>query len=153
RLTSGESSAATSLAVATPAWSPDGREIAFVRTSSAASGDTDTGRVHVLDVESGAPRALTRRGAREAEPPFSPDGARVVYAFPRDGDPANGREAHVSPAAGGDGRSVTRGLDRSLASARWMPDGRSLLVSADDGTRVGLWVVPEDGAARRVDLG
>jgi len=153
RLTSGGWSAATSLAVATPAWSPDGRQIAFVRTSTAASGDTDTGRVHVLDVDSGALRALTNRGAREGEPRFSPVGARIAYVFPRDGDPANVHEAHVSPAAGGDGRSVSRGLDRSLAAMRWMPDGRSLLVSAADGTRVGLWVQPEDGAARRIDLG
>jgi dipeptidyl aminopeptidase/acylaminoacyl peptidase len=34
-----------------------------------------------------------------------------------------------------------------------LPDGRALLVSANDGTRVGLWLQPEDGAARRIDLG
>ena len=34
-----------------------------------------------------------------------------------------------------------------------MPDGRSLLVSADDGPTVGAWVQPIDGPARRIDLG
>jgi dipeptidyl aminopeptidase/acylaminoacyl peptidase len=153
RLTSGSWSLSTSLSASPLAWSPDARSIAFVRTVTPASGDTDTGRVHVVDVDTGAVRALTKQGAREAEPEFSPDGSRIVFAFPRDGDPANVREAYVAPASGGEGRSASRALDRSLAWARWMVDGRSLLVAANDGTRVGLWVQPQDGPARRVDLG
>jgi hypothetical protein len=34
-----------------------------------------------------------------------------------------------------------------------MPDGKSLLIGANDTTRVALWVQPLDGAARRLDLG
>ncbi len=153
RLTSGSGSAATALSVSSLAWSPDGRSIAFVRTATAASGDTDTGRLHVIDVETGSLRVLTDRAAPEAEPEFAPDGTRILYASPRDGDPANVTEAYVSPASGGAGRSVSRALDRSFGFVRWMADGRSLLVAAHDGTRAGLWVQPEEGAARRIDLG
>jgi dipeptidyl aminopeptidase/acylaminoacyl peptidase len=34
-----------------------------------------------------------------------------------------------------------------------MPDGKSLWVSGDDGTRTVIWTQPLDGAARKVDLG
>jgi dipeptidyl aminopeptidase/acylaminoacyl peptidase len=37
--------------------------------------------------------------------------------------------------------------------AIWMPDSRSLLVSANDGTTTGMWIQPLDGKARRVDTG
>jgi dipeptidyl aminopeptidase/acylaminoacyl peptidase len=48
---------------------------------------------------------------------------------------------------------VTRALDRHILFAQWMPDGRSLLVSAAHETTAGLWVQPLDGPARPVDLG
>ena len=153
RLTSGEGSLSTSLARSPLAWSPDGRALAFVRTETARSGDTDTGRIEVLEVETGALGAPTGRGTRASDPAFSPDGARLLFLRPRDGDPANVTEAHVSPAAGGPGTSVTRALDRSLGWARWMPEGRALLVGGNDGTRMGLWVQPLEGPARRIDLG
>src|SRR4030095_8654105 len=35
----------------------------------------------------------------------------------------------------------------------WMPDGKSLLIGANDGTRVSLWLQPVEGSAHRVDLG
>jgi dipeptidyl aminopeptidase/acylaminoacyl peptidase len=153
RLTSGEGSLSTSLSRSPLSWSPDGRALAFLRTETPRSGDTDTGRIEVLEVETGALRAPTGRAARESAPAFSPDGSRLLFLRPRDGEPANVMEAHVSPAAGGQGTSATRALDRSLAWARWMPEGRSLLLGGSDGTRVGLWVQPLEGPARRLDLG
>jgi dipeptidyl aminopeptidase/acylaminoacyl peptidase len=59
----------------------------------------------------------------------------------------------VAPAGGGTGRSLTRQLDRNMARSIWMPDGKSLLVGANDTTRVALWMQPLDGAARKLDLG
>jgi dipeptidyl aminopeptidase/acylaminoacyl peptidase len=40
-----------------------------------------------------------------------------------------------------------------MARALWMPDGKSLLVGANDSTRVSLWLQPLDAAARKLDLG
>src|SRR2546422_591626 len=79
----------------------------------------------VLDVASGATRALTAHKGFEGYAVFSPDGARVAYWYPRDGDLNNVNEIFVTAAAGGPGASVTRPLDRNLLRAIWMPDGRS----------------------------
>jgi dipeptidyl aminopeptidase/acylaminoacyl peptidase len=134
-------------------WSPDGTLIAFARQERPHFGAADLTTVQVLAVASGAIRPLTGRALLEAFPTFSPDGARIAYWYPRDGDPNNVNEIAVVAAAGGEPTIATRALDRCLYRAIWMPDGRSLLVGGNDGTRVSLWVQPLDGAARRLDLG
>jgi dipeptidyl aminopeptidase/acylaminoacyl peptidase len=153
RLTSGAWSLSTSLGSSPLSWSPDGRSIAFVRLASASPGDTDRGVTMVIDVDGGRPRPLTRRDGREAGALFSPDGGRIAFTYPRDGDPANVDEAFVVSTSGGPGESVTRSLDRQVSIEDWWPDGSSLLLSGTDGTRSALWLQPLRGVARSLNLG
>jgi dipeptidyl aminopeptidase/acylaminoacyl peptidase len=44
-------------------------------------------------------------------------------------------------------------MDRNPWRAIWMPDGQSLLVGGDDGTRVSMWLQPLIGKAHRLPLG
>src|SRR5262245_51022560 len=135
------------------AWSPDGKSIAYVRQERPHSGDSDKTTIQILDVEAGTARAATHRSSLEGYPSYSPDGSQIALWYPRDGDPNNVNEVAVAPAAGGEPKAVSRALDRCLYRALWMPDGRSLLVGGNDGTRVSLWIQPVDGPARRLDLG
>ncbi len=135
------------------AWSPDGKSIAFVKVFGPYSGDGDQSAVQILDVASGAIHAVTGRSRHEGYPVFSPDGLKLAYWSPRDGETRNVNEIHLVSAKGGDGASLTRGLDRNIVRAIWMPDGQSLLVGGNDGTTTGLWIQPVDGAARRIPLG
>jgi dipeptidyl aminopeptidase/acylaminoacyl peptidase len=136
-------------------WSPDGRSIAFTRMPAALTGKSDSVNVAVVDVTTGAIRSLTGAKAFQNSPVYSPDGAFISYWYPREGRYDLGwvNEVHVAPATGGTGRSITRALDRNFYSAEWMPDGKAMLVTANDQTRVGVWLQPLDGAARRLDLG
>lgn len=59
----------------------------------------------------------------------------------------------MTSATGGDGIDLTRGIDRNLQRAIWMPDGQSLLVGGHDGTQVSLWLQPLKGKARKLPLG
>lgn len=153
RLTSGTWSLSTSLGASPLSWSPDGRSLAFVRLASPSPGDTDRGVVMIVDVDSGTPAPLTGRAAREAGALFSPDGARLAFAYPRDGDPANVDDAFVVSASGGSGESLTRALDRQVSIEDWWPDGSALLLSGTDGTRSALWLQPLRGVARKLNLG
>ncbi|HBY60388.1 MAG TPA: hypothetical protein DEH78_11230 [Solibacterales bacterium] len=134
-------------------WTPDGKSLSIVKVATPYSGDFNQAAVHILDVESGHSRPLTGRSTNEAQPLISPDGTKVSFWYPRDGDPRNVNEIFVAPIGGGEGRSLTRAIDRNVQRAVWMPDAQSLLVSANDGASVGLWNQPLDGPAVRIDVG
>jgi len=156
RLTSRTWSVAKNVyAPSTPfSWSPDGKHIGFTRQANPHGGDSDQTVVAILDVDSGRIRQLTKRTGFESFGHFSPDGSKIEYWYPRDGDYANSEnEIFVTSSAGGEGTDFTRALDRNIVRSIWMPDGKSLLLSGDDGTRTVMWIQPLEGAARKLDLG
>ncbi len=157
RLTSGTWSLPISFPPSPPAaplsWTPDGKSVTILKVTSPYSGDFAQASVQVLDVASGQMRALTGRAKYEAQALISPDGKKVSYWYPKDGNTRNVNEIQVTSIEGGEGKSVTREIDRNVMRAIWMPDSESLLVSANDGTGVGLWVQPLSAAARRIDTG
>jgi dipeptidyl aminopeptidase/acylaminoacyl peptidase len=134
-------------------WSPDGGSLLIVRQERPHDGDNDLTTVQVLDVASGTLRPLTGRNALESIPAFSPDGSRVAYWYPRDGDPNSINEIQVTPTSGGKGANLTVKLDRNLLHSVWMADGKGLLVGGHDGTHVALWLYPITGEPRRLELG
>src|SRR3954463_5314915 len=58
-----------------PAWSPDGKQIAFVRGGEPAS-------IWVRDFATGSERRITRPGKQviDSEPDWSPDGGTLAFA-------------------------------------------------------------------------
>jgi len=158
RLTSGAWSLPKSAPPSSPAspisWSPDGKSLLFTRQEHPHQGDADMTTLHVLNVETGELRKLTKHEKFESFGVFSPDGSRVAYWYPRDGDPNNENEIFVTETAGGDGTDTTRGIDHDLLRVIWMPDGNSLLVGGNDGTQVSVWVQPVNGGvAKKLPIG
>jgi hypothetical protein len=106
-----------------PAWSPDGKRIAFAAW-------TQGGRVDLflLDLETRAARRLTDDRAIDATPRFAPDGRRLYFSSDRTGiyniyalDLDTGTLAQVTNVLGG-------AFDEDVA-----PDGRSLVYYDFDG--------------------
>jgi dipeptidyl aminopeptidase/acylaminoacyl peptidase len=157
RLTSGSWTLPVSLPPSAPSspltWSPDGKVLGIVKVASPYTGDSDRSAIQLLEVDTAQLHPLTSRTRHESQPLFSPDGRHIAHWYPRDGETRNVNEIYIGPAAGGETASTTHALDRNVQRAIWMPDGRSLLVSANDGTTTGLWIQPVDGRARRIDLG
>jgi len=136
------------------AFTPDGGSLLFERAETPLTGDHDTGRLNVLNVTSGAVRPVTgAAGGEEIYPVMSPDGTQVAYGFPRGGKPENETSAFVAPLAGGTGMDAASGLDRDITGLAWLPDGKSLLLAGNDGTRTAMWVQPVGGKATRLELG
>lgn len=60
----------------TPAWSPDGKQIAF---TSGRDGSQEESEVYVMDADGSKPRRLTNRPGIDAFPVWSPDGSKIAY--------------------------------------------------------------------------
>jgi Tol biopolymer transport system component len=82
-----------------PAWSPDGRKIAF---QSTRKGNTE---IYVMNADGSGKRNLTRHPAQDGRPSWSPDGRRIAFVSDRDGR----LEAHVMNADGSGQRSLAQG--------------------------------------------
>ena len=81
---------------AEPAWSPDGRRIAF---KSSRDGNSE---IYVMNADGSGKRNLTRNPAQDGRPSWSPDGRRIAFLSDRDGR----LEAHVMNADGSGQRSL-----------------------------------------------
>jgi dipeptidyl aminopeptidase/acylaminoacyl peptidase len=134
-------------------WSPDGKSLAISQLANPHPSAGQTSRIAVVDVATGATRPITKAAVAESHPVFSPDGKNLAYLHPRNGERLSENRIWLAPVSGGPGKDITPGIDRNLARALWMPDGKSVLVGGHDGTTTSYWIQPIDGTARKLDLG
>ncbi len=89
-----------------PAWSPDGRKIAFQSKRRAVRGVVGgrSGEIYVMNADGSGKRNLTRNPANDSSPSWSPDGRRIAFVSNRDGRP----EAYVMNADGSGQRSLVQ---------------------------------------------
>jgi Tol biopolymer transport system component len=133
RLTSGES----------PAWSPDGRRIAFYRDEA----------IHVIDADGSNERPLGKGNL----PAWSPDGTRIVFVTTTGG--FSGAGIFVMNA---DGSGLTRlisgdfanpGSREEVAWPKWSPDGRRIsfvrVTEYDSFEPWAIYVINADGSDPR----
>ena len=141
-----------------PAWSPDGRLIAFTAARHEGRDDDDAADLWVVEADGGRPRCLTSTSGPVSGPAFAPDGRMMAYiARPAINAFAGNLQLFAISAEGGTGRSLSAGLDRSIValgdtSACWSPDGQRVLFAVEDGGRVVVHRVAPEGSAPPVPV-
>jgi Tol biopolymer transport system component/serine/threonine protein kinase len=129
-----ESLLASSAADANPAWSPDGRRIAF---QSYRSG---TGNVWVCDADGSNPVQLTSFDSHTGTPRWSPDGRRIVFDSVEAGD----WNVYVIDADGGVPHRLTPDPSADFRGF-WSRDGQWIYFASDRGGRTDIWRMPAEG--------
>jgi TolB protein len=121
-----------------PAWSPDGRTIAF---ASKRGGTFD---LYAMNADGSGTRRLTSTKDDDGYPDWSPDGKRIVFAR---GTPTR---LFVMAADGTGARRLTDDQAEETEPA-WSLDGRWIAyVRREPGTSIReLWLVQSDGSQRR----
>ena len=138
-----------------PAWSPDGREIAFVSARHDGREFDSSSDVFVVGCEGGDARLITGGGQGGCgAPSWSPDGRTIAHIH-HPTWPSNGT-LRLADAAGGNLRSVDRTFDRetgaggmpgSVARPAWLGDG-SIVALAQDRGRAAVIVAKEGEETR-----
>ena len=137
-----------------PAWSPDGKRIAFV-SSEDRNISVGHWQIHVMDADGGNQRNLSNNDSDDSDPAWSPDGRRIAFtASIKDGEIVTPhgvfehrhRQIFVMDADGGNQRNLSNS-DFDEWDPSWSPDGKQVaLVSIKDGFGMGIYVVDADGA-------
>jgi TolB protein len=102
--------------VSSPAWSPDGKRLAFVQMDRRGNSD-----IMVLDLATGRARRLTDGNGINTEPSWNPNGTQIAFTSDREGAP----QVFLMQDDGSNLRKLTyEGLYN--ASPSWSPNGAML---------------------------
>ena len=104
---------------ADPQISPDGRHVAFERSSFDVMKDRDRSSLWMVDVDGGAARPLTNGTGSDHAPRWSPDGTRLLYVSTAEGS----ADLYVRWMDSGQRAAITH-LAHSPANLAWSPDGK-----------------------------
>lgn len=121
-----------------PAWSPDGRWIAF---QSDASGSLD---IYLASPRHGHSRRFIHSRSNDCFPAWSPDSRRLAFASDRDGGYYH---IFVTDLAGRTLLQLTHGPHHNYTPT-WSPDGRHIYFASTRGYEpygTGIWRVPAAG--------
>jgi dipeptidyl aminopeptidase/acylaminoacyl peptidase len=137
-----------------PAFSPDGKWIAFASNRDSVDGsyNSDIWVVSTDDTTRGtSTRRLTSEPGQDASPAWSPDGKWIAYRRQPSGQPIaliyDPDHLALIPAEGGTPRPLTATLDRNLSSPRFTADGQYVLGLLESSGDQHLVRVPVGGGA------
>jgi len=123
-----------------PAWSPDGRRVAYVSFESGNS------TIYVQDLGTGSRQVVSSTKGINSAPSFSPDGNRLAVTLSKGGNP----DIYILDLGSRQATQITKHFAIDT-EARWAPDGQSLYFTSDRSGKPQIYQVsPSGGEPSRV---
>jgi Tol biopolymer transport system component len=103
-----------------PAWSPDGTQIAFYSTRDVV-GSVVNYEIYVMNADGSGQTNISTDPAMDTDPAWSPDGSKIVFVSDRAGNP----DIWVMNADGSGATRLTTAVAFDVAP-EWSPDGKQI---------------------------
>ncbi len=113
-----------------PAWSPDGSQLAYVSFESKRS------QIFIQNVYTGQRRVVSGYPGINGAPAWSPDGKKLAVTLSKDGNP----EIYIIDLQNGKLRRITRRSSIDT-EASWHPDGQSVIFTSNRGGKPQIYQV------------
>jgi TolB protein len=118
-----------------PAWSPDGRKLAYV------SFEKGRPAIYVQEVFTGRREKVAAYKGINGAPAWSPDGRKLALTLSKDGNP----EIYLLNLTGGKALKRLTNHYAIDTEPAWSPDGRSIVFTSDRGGKPQIYRVPAFG--------
>jgi dipeptidyl aminopeptidase/acylaminoacyl peptidase len=117
----------------TYAFSPDGKEMVFLRNTDEMIAISTNNDVFTVPVSGGDPVRFTTNPGNDSQPAYSPDGRYISYKMmERAGFEADRNQLVLIERSTGSSVNLTASLDYSVNDYVWSPDSRYIYFTADD---------------------
>ena len=135
-------------------FSPDGKELAYVKNTDAMVAISTNNDIFLLDLESGVEKRLTSSKGCDASPHYSPDGHFIAYtAMARPGFEADCKVMTLYNRLTGEFSSLTGEGDLSISDMVWLQDSSGLLYTAEFQGGVSIFKVDLQGQITQLTQG
>ena len=157
---SGETCGSGGFCNGSPAWSPDGSEIAFTRASGLIEHNLiENVGIYVVNADGSEVRQITQKSqpalGEDSDPQWSPDALKIVFQRfnVRTARPKNGVALWIVDLVSGNERRVTPWKLRAGDTPDWSPDGSRILfhsnVDGPSDVSANLYTIRPNGAQLR----
>ena len=120
--------------IMSPAWSPDGKQIAYVSFENKVS------EIFIQTLATGERKSVAKYKGINGSPAWSPDGKQLAITLSKGGD----SDIYILTLANLSLRKLTKSWAIDTEAA-WSPDGKKILFTSDRGRYPQIYIMPSNG--------